>query len=171
MLTHYLFIWLLGAFSYVSMPKKSNRWALIGSVMLLPIMIAILQLTSGGHVTSSITTYLPTQNRYSLELIYGIIFCVFLQQMVLLQPKGKIAFTMNNWGTKCAAFSYTLYLVHVVVMRLVEHFGAVRATLLTVESVSLYLLYTLITLFACYGVYWCCECHTYKVKSWIKSKV
>lgn len=171
LLTHYLFIWLLGAFSYVTMPKKSNRWALIGSVMLLPIMIAILQLTSGGHVTSSIVTYLPTQNRYSLELLYSVIFCVFLQQIVLLQPKNKVAFTLNNLGTKCAAFSYTLYLVHVLVMRLVEHFGAVRATLLTVESVSLYLLYTLITLFACYGVYWCCERHTHKVKSWIKSKV
>lgn len=170
LLTHYLFIWLLGALAYVSMPKKMNPWLFAGSAMLLLMMIAILQLTSGGHVTSSIVQYLPTQNRYSLELFYGVVFCVFLQQTVLIHSKHRISFVINNMGTKLAAFSYTLYLVHVLVMRVMEHFGAVRAETLNNVSILLYLLYTLIALLVCYGVYWCCERHTYTVKNWVKNR-
>lgn len=171
LLAHYLFIWLLGGLTYVSMPKKKNPWLLVGSTISLFVMITILQLTSGGHVTSSFVKYLPTQNRYSLELIYGLVFCVFLQQVVLIQPKHLISLVANNIGTKLAAFSYTLYLVHVLIMRILEHFGAVRAVALTMDSILLYLLYTSIALLACYGVYWCCERHTFTVKCWIKNRV
>lgn len=171
LLTHYLFIWLLGAIAYVTMPKKTNKWLLMGSIAILPVMIAILQLTSGGHVTNAITEYLPTHNRYSLEVIFSVVFCIFLQQVVLVKPKRSIVFKINNLGTKLAAFSYTLYLVHVLVMRVLEHYGATRALSLSVQSVSLYFIYTFIALVFCYGVYWCCERHTYTVKTWIKNKL
>lgn len=138
---------------------------------LLSLMVPVLQLTSGGHVTSSITAYLPTQNRYSLEVIYSVVCCVLLQQIVLIQPKGKLSNKINRIGTKLATFSYTLYLVHVLVLRLLEHFGAVRATSLSLQSILLYLFYTLVAVFVCYGVYWCCERHTYAVKTWIKKRI
>lgn len=171
LLAHYLLIWLLGAVAYVTMPKRQNKWLLIGSIILLSLMIPVLQLTSGGHVTSSITAYLPTQNRYSLEVIYSVVCCVLLQQIVLIRPKGKLSNKINRIGTKLATFSYTLYLVHVLVLRLLEHFGAVRATSLSLQSILLYLFYTLVAVFVCYGVYWCCERHTYAVKTWIKKRI
>lgn len=171
LLTHYLLIWLLGAAAYVTMPKQINKWVLMGSIILLPVMITVLQLTSGGHVTSSLTAYLPTQNRYSLEVIYSVVCCILLQQIVLVKPKRKISYKLNSIGTRLAAFSYTLYLAHVLVMRILEHYGAYRAATLSVESISLYLIYTLIALVVCYGIYWCCERHTYTVKIWIKNSI
>lgn len=169
--THYLFIWLLGAVAYVTMPKQYNKWVLLGCIILLPVMITVLQLTSGGHITSSLTAYLPTQNRYSLEVIYSVVCCIILQQIVLMKPHTKIAYKVNSIGTSLAGFSYTLYLTHVLVMRIQEHFGAVRAATLNNVSILLYLFYTLIALLVCYGVYLCCERHTYTVKNWVKNRV
>lgn len=168
LLTHYLLIWLLGAIAYVTLPKKNNIWILVGSAALLPVMVTILQLTSGGHVTSSIIEFLPTQNLYSLEVIYSVVFCLLLQQIVLLRPKRKMSFIINHIGARLAAFSYTLYLVHILVIRILENFGAIRAKDLSVQSVLLYLSYILVALCICYGVYWCCERHTDTVKAWMK---
>lgn len=169
--THYLFIWLIGAIAYVTLPKINNIWIFVISAALLPIMITVLQLTSGGHITSSIIEFLPTQNRYSLEVIYSVIFCLLLQQIVLLQPKRKISFIVNHVGTKLASFSYTLYLVHIIIIRVLEYLGATRAKELSVKSVFIYLLYIVLALCICYGVYWCCERHTHTVKSWIKESI
>ena len=171
LLTHYLLIWILGAVAYVTLPKKNNIWVLLVSAAFLPVMITILQLTSGGHITSSIIKYLPTQNRYSLEVMYSFVFCLLLQQIVLLQPKRKISLIINHIGTKLAAFSYTLYLVHIIIIRVLEYFGAIRAKELSVQSVFLYLLYIVVALFVCYVVYWCCERHTYTVKKLMKKSI
>ncbi len=168
---HYLFIWVLGALSCVTMPKKGNKWVFGTSIVLLPVMIVILQLTSGGHVTSSIVNYLPTSNRHSLEVIYSLVFCVFLQQLILIEPKRKSLKAVNAVGVKLAAFSYTLYLVHVLVMRVLQHYGASRPEVVTLSGVLLFALWTAVSLVFCYAVYWCVERHTYTVKKWVKSMI
>lgn len=168
---YYLLIWTLGALTYVVAPKHFNKWVFGLTLMLLPVLIMVLQLTSGGHVTSSLVQMLPTQNRQSLEIIFSLNFCLFLQQVLLIQPRNKASLALNHWGTKLAAFSYTLYLVHVLVMRLLQNYGAERAVHLTPQSVALYFAYTFIGMLVCYGVYWCFERHTYAVKCWIKKRI
>lgn len=168
---YYLLIWMLGALTYVVAPKRFNKWVFGLTLILLPVLIMVLQLTSGGHVTSSLVQLLPTQNRQSLEIIFSLNFCLFLQQVLLIQPRNKASLALNHWGTKLAAFSYTLYLVHVLVMRLLQNYGAERAAYLTLQSVALYFAYTFIGMLVCYGVYWCFERHTYAVKRWIKKRI
>lgn len=166
---HYLFIWLLGAFACVTMPKKGCKWVLAASALFLPVMIVVLQLTSGGHVTSGIVNYLPTANVQSLEVIFSLVFCVFLQQLILIEPKSKVMKAANTVGTKLAAFSYTLYLVHVLVISVLQHFGAERPESVTLSAAALFVLWTAVALVFCYAVYWCVERHTYTVKRWVKT--
>lgn len=168
---HYLFIWLLGAVSYLVMPTRTNKWILGTSVLLLAAMTVIVLLTDGGHVTSSLVEYFPTQNRKSIELIFSCVFCVFLQQVILIEPRRTVAKGIDKIGTKLAAFSYTLYLVHVLVLRVIQHEGAVRPETYSLHALLLYILWTIVALIFCYGVYWCVERHTYMVKRWVKSIV
>lgn len=169
--THYLLIWLLGAFSYIAMPRTKNMFILVLSSALLICMTIITQLTDGGHVTSEWMQYLPTQNRHSLELIYAVIFCVFLQQVVLFHPRGKMTTALNKLGTRLAAFSYTLYLVHVLVMRVLQHYGAGRPEVLSSAAIWHYVLWCVCALVFSYVVYCCFERNTGVVKDYIKAKL
>ena len=52
----------------------------------------------------------------------SIFFGLFIQQVILLEPKKKWLITFDRRGTKLAAFSYTLYLSHRIVFLPVYHF-------------------------------------------------
>lgn len=166
--THYLLIWMLGAFAYIVRPQKFNLPIFLISILGICGMIVILQYTSGGHVTAGWTSLLPTQNRQSQEVIYAIFCCLFVQQLILLEPKTAFSKGINTLGTKMAAFSYTLYLAHVLVLRSLEYLGAPRSESINAYSVGLWLCWLMVALVVCYMLYLCFEKQTKVVKDRIK---
>lgn len=132
-------------------------------------MIIVLQYTSGGHVSAAWISFLPTQNRQSLEVLYAIACCLFIQQLILIEPKNASLKAINAWGTKMAAFSYTLYLAHVLVLRSLEHLGAPKSENINAHSVGLWSCWMLAALAVCYVLYLCFEKNTQVVKNRIKA--
>lgn len=168
---HYLFMWFMGAFAYLIIPKKINKLFLWGSFIVMICFIILLQLTSGSRLNegTDISQYLP--NRQALELLFAFFFSLFLQQLVIIKPTKKWTLKLNEIGTKLAAFSYTLYLTHVLVLRMLEYYNAPKSESVDFISISWYIGELTIALLVAYVVYWCFEKRTAEVKSWVKSKL
>lgn len=168
---HYLFMWFMGALAYLIIPKKVDKIFLWGGFIVMICFIILLQLTSGSRLNegTAISQYLP--NRQALELLFAFFFSLFLQQLVIIKPTKKWTLKLNEIGTKLAAFSYTLYLTHVLVLRMLEYYNVPKSESVDFISISWYIGELTIALLVAYVVYWCFEKRTAEVKSWVKRKL
>lgn len=164
----YLLIWMIGAFAYVFRPSKFNKYALILSFLGLSLTTVCLQLTSDSKFQMELDNILPTTNWYAWAMIFSFCSCVFIQQLILAKPASRFMKWVDNAGTKLAAFSYTLYLTHILVMRVLQELGAERSAQLSLESVSLWILWVLIALVVAWALYLCFESHTKICKVYLK---
>lgn len=165
----YLFIWIFGAIAFWKLPKN-NLLILIISGIVSCIIIALLQIGSGGHFTG-INAMSDELFRNCLIVLFGFSFAIFLQHAIQMAPKSNMWVKINEIGTKLAAFSYTLYLTHVPVLRLLQGLGAPKSASINITSISLYLLWVAIALIVAYILYWLFERNTAAVKKYIKKKL
>lgn len=168
--THYLMIWLLGAFAYWTMPKQPNRSILWVAFAFLMGFVVLLQITSATNFLFDVqpTGLLP--RRQILELLFGFAFCIFLQQLIQLQPVRKWTRKLNELGSRLAAFSYTLYLTHFLVLELLEKIGLPKSSRIEPLSLLWYTIEIVLALLTAYALYWFFEKRTEEVKKWLKSK-
>ena len=166
---HYLLIWFMGAFFYLTKPKKFSALICWGSLALFIASIALWQMSSASH---SVQTIFKIDSTELIEVLLSIFFGLFIQQVILLEPTRKWTKAIDNLGTKLAAFSYTLYLAHRIVFLPVYHFITnKRAAQLDFAGISGWLLLVLSTMFVCWLLYLAFEKNTARVKKYIKSKV
>lgn len=168
---HCLIIWFMGAIAYKCMPTRRNRGLLLISVILIIMILIALQSVSGSHLDTGLAKYLPTTNKRAIEIWFAFAVCLLIQQLVLSKPRFKISCFIERSGTKLAAFSYTLYLTHVLVLRLLEHFGAPKSTEVNVQSVMLYVAWLCVAMLFAYIVYFFFEKRTSFCKRYIKRKL
>ena len=169
--THYLIIWILGAIAFVTVPATRKRYRLWLYGLFAVIALFMLQLNFQGNYSLAMTKYLPTDNRAALSVIFGLVACLFVQNIILYEPKKKFAIGINKAGTWLAAFSYTIYLVHVPLMRLMEYLGATRATVFSAGTIAAYFGYMLAGMFGSYCIYLLFEKHTAAVKKFIRKGI
>lgn len=167
----YLIIWAMGAIAYSSANVNRKRVILYGSFILMILSIIALQVTSGSQLPTSIEKYLPTTNRNALQVWFGIFCCIYIRQIMLSRPKYRLTNKIEHIGTKLAAFSYTLYLTHIPVMRLMEYLGIpCRSAIVDLDSVLVYIFAIVVSLITAYCIYWCFEKRTQQVKGFIKKR-
>jgi peptidoglycan/LPS O-acetylase OafA/YrhL len=163
---YYLFIWLLGAASYLLMPKSPSKIVLIISGFFVAVCLFFLQLTGD---TRAFDLPIMFVTRPVMEVLFSFAFCIFLQQVILHKPRKAWTIRLNNLGTRLAAFSYTLYLIHPLVQDLLTYLGAPKSAAISLTSVSLYLLWLLLGMAVSYGVYMLFEKNTGLLKQKIKN--
>ena len=166
----YFFLWLLGAFAYLTMPKKGNKFVLLASMVVIIIGAALTQVLSDSH---SVSITIPGISNYKLaELILAIGMCVFFQQVVLFPPKRKIWIFIEEKIGAMAKFSYTLYLSHRIVFLLLFAFFFTQGEGQFIgKDLATYLLFFVISVVSCWLFYLVTERYTYNVKKYIKSKI
>lgn len=165
---YYLFIWLLGAASYLLMPKSPSKAVLIASGLSALICLVLLQLTGDSRAFNMPVMFV---SRQVMEVLFSFAFCIFLQQVILHKPRKTWTIRLNNLGTRLAAFSYTIYLIHPLVQDLLTHLGAPKSAAINLTSVSLYLLWLLLGMAVSYGVYLLFERNTGPLKQKIKNRL
>lgn len=164
----YLFIWLTGAIGYLLLGRKSLRILIISSFATI-LLLCVLQLMTDSRV-ELITVYHDLDIQPYIEIVFSIVFVIYLSQAIQFPPRHKATISLNNIGTKLAAFSYTLYLTHIPIRSLLSYFGAPKCTSVNVATVSLYICWLLIAIAVAYCMYYFFERNTNKVKQWIKKK-
>ena len=113
---YYLLLWMMGAFAYLCKPAGGGkRWILYTSFIGVCISCALsLMGTDSGAV---ILPFKP--NRELMGLCMSFFMCLFIQQVILVQPKNQFAKKINAGFSNLADFSYTLYLTHRVTLLLI----------------------------------------------------
>lgn len=165
----YLFIWILGALAlWKSMPR--NKGILWVSFIVSIVMICLLQYSKGSHFIDNASLQDGTF-RNIITLLFGLSFAILVQQLIQTKPSSKFLISLNKAGTKLAAFSYTLYLTHVPVLRLLQGLGFPKSRMISAESCLLYVAELAIGLIVAYAIYWVFERNTSRVKSYIKARI
>lgn len=165
----YLFIWFLGAMAYVVRPAKPSRVLAAVYFLLTVALIGILQLT-----TDSVSVHIDVfdhLNRRMIEIVLSLCCCLFIQQIVMLKPGTRFSMGLNNLGTRLAAFSYTLYLVHRIVFLVLFRYWFTRdCGTVDLRSILLYILFVAIVMFVSYIIYIGFERNTDAVKRFIRKR-
>lgn len=164
---HYLFIWLAGAVIYCYLPKTLSRIKIFLSLMTSLLIIPLMQLSSASNIGFSIQTILGNQTHQLVEVLFGILFAVFVSLVIIWEPRHGWSRWINKNGTRLAAFSYTLYLVHYPIMDLLKHYGAVRSDNFTMASFGLFIIYILVGIVGSYLIYLLFERNTGAFKRYI----
>jgi peptidoglycan/LPS O-acetylase OafA/YrhL len=162
----YLFIWLLGAASYLLMPKASNKITMILSSVWVVVCLIVLQMT-GKSRAFEIPQLLDI--RPAMEVLFSCSFCLFLQQLILHKPHKPWSIRLNRIGTCLAAFSYTLYLIHPLVQDLLTYMGAPKSESINLLSLMLYFAWLTVGMVVSYLVYLLFERNTNFLKQKIRN--
>lgn len=168
---HYIFIWLMGAMAYLVMPRKRNRAVLYLSFLATIAMSVAIQCSGASKLEVGIAKYISQIHPKTVEILFALASCLFIQQLTLSQPRLRLGKLIERSGTRLAAFSYTLYLVHIPILRLLEHFGAPKSAEISLSSIALYLLWLAIALLSSYIIYFFFEKRTSDCKRFLKRKL
>jgi len=170
----YLFVWIIGAIALWREPKPNRTVLLTMAIISFSIMI-LLQLGSGSHfIANSVVS--DDALRKFLIVLFGFSFAKFIQHVIQIAPssvtvRGGILLVINGLGSRLAAFSYTLYLTHVPVLKLLIGLGAPKSTSLSASSIGLYFLWLTIAMAVAYALYYLFERNTSKVKKFFKLRL
>jgi len=168
----FLFVWLLGAIVFAKLDccdNRKHRILALTSFIASVSIIVLLQITSGSRylefsLISNIELF-----RNVLVVIFGLTFSIFVRILIEIIPHRQWVLKLNSLGTKLAAFSYTLYLTHVPVLRLLEHLGAPKSTSVNAVSIALYISWLAVGMIIAYALYYLFERRTPQVKRFLKS--
>jgi peptidoglycan/LPS O-acetylase OafA/YrhL len=166
----YLYCWLIGAFAYVCRPGRgfSLGYFIAGVVMALYGCIGTQ--IGGSYTMPSIQYYrifLPSMDVSRLLLSSGT--ALLFQQLIMITPKRRLAVKLDSVGTTLAAFSYTLYLTHDPLIRLIEHFTNGRAPRINLRSITIYMFSLATCLVVARIMYWLFEKRTPEVRRAIRA--
>lgn len=164
--TAYLFIWFMGALAFLNIPKKFNAKVFIPSLFVIIIAIMVLQIFRDSRSLSAVI--LGEDMRMVVKLVMAFFICIFISYIINIKPNGKISCLINNVGTKAAAWSYTLYLVHAPIGWMLTRIGFQREDNVNLYSIAMYITAMLICIIITYCVYWCFEKRTAVVKKFLK---
>ena len=165
----YLLMWIMGGMAYIFRPSKGNGFLLVSYLVLMIASMASLQLTTASHAMEGLVF---SFNRSILEVIYAFFCALFIQQIILFTPKHKIAIKIDRFMSRCADFSYTLYLSHRIIFLVLFAFLYEKGAYLpNLQGWLTYLSFLAIVLVSCYCVYLLSEKHTARVKKFVKSKL
>ena len=167
----YLFIWFMGAFTYL-LPRENisfKKLKIFIIAILLFISFGLSQLVSASRsIKINFFSFLNTDNT---SMLLAFFTCLFIHYLITATPNSKIGIKIDKIGSHLAGFSYSLYLTHYPLMSLLKNWGFPKSEELSIKSISLYILEVFLAMLTSYLIYSISEKHTYKIKNLIKSKI
>lgn len=168
--TMYLLILFLGAFSFL-LPQQQVHFRQIKIFILICLLgfsFLLLQATSASN--SIVISQLGFVNHEMASIILTFTTSLLVNYLIVSPPKTKTGIKIETISSKLSDFSYTLYLTHFPLMRLLSYWGFPKSTQLEITSMFLYVLAVLISLLVAYLIYLISEKQTSTVKYWIKER-
>jgi len=163
----YLLCWIVGGFAYFYRPVKARPAPLLaafGLIVLGTVGNQVLSASESVNVTQW-AAFLPPRSVCQLLLAAGI--GVLIPQLACLEPRTSVSRSIERTGTWLAAFSYTLYLTHLPVLRLLSKSWG-RQGDLSVASLSTVVAACGLCLVVAWLLYLPLERQTPKVRRWLR---
>jgi peptidoglycan/LPS O-acetylase OafA/YrhL len=164
----FLFAWILGAATYwlCNRPRLPLLAGAGVALMAAGYLFSQLRTATVSVDTTTWARYAPSSDVAMLILSLGM--ALLLPFLAQLKPRTKFGESFNDFGGKLAAFSYTLYLTHIPVLYVWEHYVPERHGEIDVMSVIWYLL----RIISCVAFGWLCylpfEKQTGRLRKWLR---
>lgn len=163
---HYLFIWVMGAISYLYRPQRKNRTVLLLSIFGFLASVLYWQFSKD---TISFELAVEGTNLKLLDLLMSLMACLLIQQAILFEPQNRITRMIEKSIGSLAKFSYTLYLSHrIVFLWIIAYVWQKDSLDYTILGVTKFLAIIVTTLLACWLLYLISEKYSPKVKKVMK---
>lgn len=164
-MTLYFLVWLLGAvFSRVRVDcSNAVRWLMLAVFGALAVYFRLTGYNDDMTAAS-----------FSQDLVYSLAFLLFLCSMhIKADPASRPMARLRAGATFFAEFSFTLYVFHIPLIRLMQHvglnaWGAYRLSPASWIDYGIYFSLLGVVLVLSYGSYLLFEAHTPKVRRWLK---
>lgn len=171
----YLLCWLIGALAWVARPRTPGWTGLIAGIFLMLYGMLGVQVFSEAQ-TASINTAFARFSGYFISLEAAqMMFCggcaLVVQQLVVTPASKPGSLRVEAFGTRLAAFSYTLYLTHNPLLHLFRWMGLTRATRFDLGSISLFIGVIAACMAVSYAFYLVFERNTRPVRRWMHSMI
>ena len=166
--TAYFSCWIIGAIAFVRKPKTFSHLFFWAGLLLVSCGIGGIEFEQKTRSISlgGLHSLIPTMDVSRILLAAG--FSLFIQQMILVVPKSWIAKKLDKAGGHLAAFSYTLYLTHYPILKLMAYWGIKRATTISIFSFGTYIFMISICILMSWIIYFFFEKRTATVRKYIR---
>lgn len=165
------FVWLAilmsGVMAYYFSKRPMSKRAFLTALMCFIFVLIVMPFASETH-TSRFILNIPTE---VFEVMVGLFGAIVIGGLVQYTPKGRIANCINNMGTFLASFSYSLYLTHYQVIRLMRTIGLEQYDYISIKTIAIYICEVLVCMLFAYLFYCLTEKQTNRIKNYVKSHV
>lgn len=164
-MTLYFLVWLLGAICSRVRVDCSNavRWLMLAAFGALAAYFRVTGYNDDMNAASFVQ-----------DLVYSLMFLLFLCSMhIKADPASRVVARLRTGATFLAEFSFTLYVFHIPLIRLMQHvglkvWGGYRLSPSNWIDYGIYFSLLGVVLVLSYGAYLLFESHTPKVRRWLK---
>lgn len=161
--SYFLFILSFGVLAYYLKDFRINRIYLL-LFTLLWIALSTLSHFAVPSKARDVSIFSWVNNEM-LIILMGMVIAVLISQIVYSKPKTKFGFKIEKAGTFLASFSYTLYLTHFQVLRVLHFLDFPIYDKVTISTVVMFGVLTLICMIFAFLFYQITEKQTSKIKS------
>lgn len=155
----------IGAF-YLSKIGIGNRVLYISGLLFIVVLL-IMPFTSATH-TSRLVLNIP---EIVIEMIAGVLGAITIAGLVNMTPKKSFTIKLNRLGSHLAIFSYSLYLTHYQVIRVMRAIGIPQYDTISAYTIIAFVCEVAACVLFAYCFYLLTEKQTDKVKRFLKSHV
>ena len=149
----FLFSWLLGSLVYFIKPIKLNRSILIFSVFMIIISVVAMQFKIETKSIDKLLFLKFIPNIKILVLVLSLFIGILIQQLLLIEPQKKLWLLLNKYGSKLAAFSYTLYLTHYPLLEVYKYYYGIKFKTFNINSIGVFFFMIFICMLISYLLY------------------
>ena len=153
------------------MPDKfSWKLSALGFILFVYAVLSYeLNAGSSAIALGNLTSYIPSSGVTIILLATGV--ALIIQQLILLMPKHTYWKKLDSAGTIMAASSYTLYLTHYPILRLLQYYGLNQIEQINPKTIGIFLLAVCICLIVSGLMYLLFEKHTHFVRNVLKKAI
>jgi len=163
----YLMCWIIGGLAFWYRPVTWQiRHFIITSIMVIFAIMGVQIRSNSVSVTlPQWTLIFPSTAVNQLILAVGI--ATLIPQLVLLVPHTVIAKRLDSLGTFLASFSYTLYLIHYPLVKVIQRWVFPKSNNLNFASVTNFLLACGLIFGSAFLLYLPFEKQTNRLRQWV----
>lgn len=158
----------LGAFSYFIRRIKFPKWVLILSLFVI-VVAALIAKFAKPSMSRDVSLF-SFVNLDVLNFVEAFFIAIILSHIVKLNPKRGISVKLDKIGSKLSVFSYSLYLSHYPLIKIMIWLGFPKSTVVNLSSVSFLIFVILLCVGLGYVFYLLFEKPTGIFRKWLLKK-